>query len=136
MSSASEGAGLLGGLRRLLTTALTVGQTRLQLLGNELQLEKHRALRLLAQTLALVFCLCMAVVLGVALLLTLWWEQRVLVLGLLLGLFLVVAVGLLLAMRSAQRVHEGLFSASLAELQEDLRQLQQAAQHAPQQDTR
>lgn len=129
-------AGPLGALRRLLGTALLTGQTRLQLVGNEILIEKHRALRQLARALVAVFCFCMALVLAVGLVLVLWWEQRVAILAVLLLLFLGVAAWLMQSLRQSRAAEEHPFAASLAELQEDLRQLKAAAQHAPQQEPR
>ncbi len=120
----------------MLSTLLVMGQTRLQLIGNEIQIETHRALKLVAQALLAVFCFCMALLLGVALVLALWWEQRVAVLSILVVLFLVTAGWLVHAIRNARATQEHPFAASLAELQEDLRQLKSSAQHAPPQEPR
>ncbi|MFT3718530.1 phage holin family protein [Pseudorhodoferax sp.] len=129
-------AGPVGALRRVLTTALGMGRTRLELLGNELQIEKHRALQQLVRAVLAVFCICMALVLGVVLVVTVWWEQRVAVLGGLIALFLLVAAGLAQSLRKARSRQEHPFAASLAELQEDLSQLKAATHHAAPQEPR
>lgn len=138
MASAPRGAfagsGPVGAVRRVLATVLAMGQTRLELIGNEIQIEKHRALQQLVQALVAVFCLCMALLLGIGLVLALWWEQRVPLLGGLILLFLITAGALLYAIRHARHAQEHPFAASLAELQEDLRQLKAAATHAPPQE--
>lgn len=126
----------MGALRRVLSTLLGMGQTRLQLIGNEIQIEKHRALKLAAQGLMAVFFLCLALLLAIGLMLAMWWEQRVPILGGLLLLCLACAGGLAHAIRQQRTAHEHPFAASLAELQEDLRQLKSAAQHAPTQEPR
>lgn len=126
----------MGALRRLLATLLGMGQTRLQLIGNEIQIEKHRALKLAAQGLMAVFFVCLALLLAVGLALAVWWEQRVPILAGLVLLCLASAGWLVHAIRSQRAAHEHPFAASLAELQEDLRQLKSAAQHAPQQESR
>jgi len=133
---ASAGGGPVAALRRLLAALLATGQTRLALLANELQIAKHRTLRQLVQALVAVFCLCMALLMGVGLLLVLFWDQRALVLGVLLAAFLAVAAGLLWSLRRAATSEELPFSASLAELQEDLRRLKTASSHGPQQEPR
>ncbi|MGC3984644.1 MAG: phage holin family protein [Pseudorhodoferax sp.] len=133
---AAPGAGPVGALRRMLSTLLALGQTRLQLIGNEIQIEKHRALQMLAQVLLAVFCLCMALLMAVGLVLALWWEQRVAVLSILLALFAAAAFWLLHQVRNRRATQDHPFAASLAELQEDLRQLKETAQHAPQQEPR
>ncbi len=129
-------AGPLGAVRRLLGTLLLTSLTRLQLVGNEILIEKHRALRQLARLLMAVFCFCMALVVAVGLMLVLWWEQRVAILGVLLVLFLGVAVWLMQSLRQSRTADDHPFAASLAELQEDLRQLKAATQDAPQQESR
>lgn len=127
------GGGTLGALRRVLTTLLTIGQTRLQLIGNEFQIEKHRALQQLAQALIAVFCLCVALLLVIGLVLAVWWEQRVPILAGLIVLLVGTATWLLLSIRKDRAAQEHPFAATLAELQEDLRQLKATAQHAPSQ---
>lgn len=117
-------------------TLLAMGQTRLQLIGNEFQVEKFRALQQLAQALLAVFCLCMALLLAIGLVLALWWDNRVAILAGLLCLFLLTAFGLFYALRRARATAQNPFAASLAELQEDMQQLKSAVRHAPQQDTR
>jgi uncharacterized membrane protein YqjE len=134
--NAASGAGPVGAIRRMLSTLLEIGQTRLQLIGNEIQIEKHRALQMLAQALLAVFCGCMALLMAVGLVLALWWEQRVAVLAALLVLFAIAAFWLQHQVRSRRAVQDHPFATSLAELQEDLRQLKEAAQHAPPQEPR
>lgn len=129
----SAGGGTLGALRRALTTLLTIGQTRLQLIGNELQIEKHRALMQLVQALVAAFCLCLALLLIIGLVLAVWWDQRVPILAGLIVLLAGTAAWLLLSIRKARAAQEHPFAATLAELQEDLRQLKTQAQasHGP-----
>lgn len=129
-------AGPLGALRRLLGTLLQTGQTRLQLIGNEILIEKHRALQQVARVVIAAFCLCMALVSAAGLVLVLWWEQRVAVLAVLTVLFLGLTAWLVQSLRRPAQAGDHPFSASIAELQEDLRQLKAATAHAPTQDTR
>jgi len=133
---AAAGAGPIGAVRRMLLTLLDLAQTRLQLIGNEIQIEKHRALQMLAQVLLAVFCACMALLMAVGLVLALWWEQRIAVLSVLLVLFAAAAFWLQHLVRSRRAMQDHPFAASLAELQEDLRQLKETAQHAPPQEPR
>ena len=110
-------------LRGFAASLLGTGHTRLQLLGNEIQTEKLRILRQLGFAAALMFCAGLAVLTAVALLLVLFWEQR---LALLLGLtllFTALAGAFVVALRRASVGAENVFAASLAELGEDLRQL-------------
>ncbi|WP_394790482.1 phage holin family protein [Rhodoferax sp.] len=128
MRSAS-GGGPFAALKSIPITLLTMAQTRLQLLGNELLTEKNLALRQLSLVLAMVACAGLGLLLAVVLALSLLWEQRVLVLSLLSVLFLGAAAGCYAALRRTTRSSEGVFASSLAELQEDLRQLKAAAEH-------
>ena len=68
-------------------TLLAMAQTRLELLGNEVEVEKLRLLRMLLLAQALMFTALVAVLLSVSFL-TLWlWEFRLGVLALCIALF-------------------------------------------------
>ena len=118
--------GPLGALKNIAVTLLSTLQTRLALLRNEAQLEKRLIARQLGLGLALVFCLGVSVLLAVALAVQLWWDHRLLVLGLSTALFVALASYLYVLLRRTLSVKDELFSATLAELQEDLRQLKAA----------
>jgi uncharacterized membrane protein YqjE len=115
-------------------TLLALGHTRLELLGNELEIGGRTALRRLMLAQALLFGAGLAIVLTVIALALLFWEQRLLVVLLAAGLAWTLAVGCYLALRQGTRKAEPLFAASLAELQEDLHQLRAATGHGPQTD--
>jgi uncharacterized membrane protein YqjE len=119
--------GPFSALRGVLDTLLTAGHTRLQLLGNEIQTEKHRALHQLALLGMALICAAVALCLAVVLVLVLWWDERVVVLSGLLVLFLGGAIVAGLAMRKVGQRDTHIFASSLAELQEDLRQLKAAS---------
>ena len=106
-----------------------MGRTRLELLSNEFEAEKLRALRLLLLTQALMFCLGLGVLLVVVLVMLLLWDQRIAVVGVFTALFLGLAIYFYAAIRRVLRRPEPVFAASLAELQEDLRQLKAASGH-------
>lgn len=124
--SATGFSGPLGALKNIAVTLLSTLQTRLALLGNEIQMEKQLIAQQLGLTLALVFCVGVGVLLAVALAVQLWWDYRVAVLGVSTAVFLTLAVYLYAALRRTLTVKDALFSATLAELQEDLRQLKTA----------
>jgi uncharacterized membrane protein YqjE len=69
------------------------------------------------------------VVLAVVLVLSLLWDQRVIVLSCLSVLFVGLAVACYAALRRSTVASDNMFAASLAELQEDLRQLKAEAGH-------
>jgi uncharacterized membrane protein YqjE len=112
-------------------TLLAVGQTRLELLGNELEVGRVTAMRQLVLALSLLFCVALGVVLTIIGLTLLFWEQRLVVVALAGALVWVLALYFYFAMRSQAHRTEPLFAASLAELQEDLRQLKAASRHGP-----
>ena len=124
--SATGFTGPLGALKNIAVTLLSTLQTRLALLGNEVQLEKRLIAQQLGAGLALVFCLGLGVLLAVALAVHVWWDQRLLVLGASTILFLALAAYFYAVLRRTLSVKDELFSATLAELQKDLRQLKAA----------
>lgn len=118
MTSASGSFGAR--LRGALAGVLALLQTRLQLLGVEMQEESRRLLRLLAYAAAAFFFLGFGVIL-LALLLTVyfWDSHRWLALGLFTAVFLGIGfISALMALRGACQ-RSGLFAASLAELARD-----------------
>lgn len=125
----STGGGPFAALKIIPITLLTMAQTRLQLLGNEILTEKHRALRELTLVLAMVACAGLGVLLVVGLVVTLMWDQRIWVLSGLIVLFLGAALVCFAKLRRSTRSFDGIFAGSLAELQEDLRQLKAASDH-------
>lgn len=129
MAHESGGSGPLAALRNIVATVLGTVQVRLALLANEIQTEKHHALQQLALGLALAFCLGLGVVLAVALAVILWWDSRVWVVGVFTALFFGLAAYFYAALRRSNAESTSPFEASLAELQEDLRQLKAATGH-------
>ncbi len=128
-SQVASESGPFGALKNIAATLLGTLQTRLALLGNEVQIEKRLILQQLALGLALVFCMGVSLLLAVGLAVHVWWEQRVWVLAGSTALFLALAVYFYMAIRRTLSSSEDIFAASLAELQEDLRQLKAATGH-------
>lgn len=124
----------MAALKNIAATLMDSVQTRLALLVNEIQVEKRQALQQLWCALALLFCLGLGLLLAVTLAVLLWWDQRILVLGLFSVLFLGLAGYFYAALRRNDAASAPLFAASLAELQEDLRQLKKATGHEPKPD--
>lgn len=121
-----DGPGPLGAVKNVATTVVATLQTRLALLANEIQVEKAQVVQQLTLGLALVFCLGVGVLLAVALMVLVWWEQRLLVLSLFTALFFGLAVHCVLAMRRNAASATPVLAATVAELQKDLRHLQAA----------
>lgn len=120
-------AGLFAALKNVAATLLATGRTRFELLSTELEEEKLRALRLLIMAQAMVFCLGVATLLLVGLLAILFWDNKLLVIGGFAALFFVLGGVSYKALGRAAQRSEAPFAASLAELEEDLRQLKAAA---------
>lgn len=131
MATSPGGDGLFGGLKGLLATVVGSAESRLSLLGLDIELQKRRALRELLLTQAMLFCLGVGLVLLVVVTAVHFWEQRVAVLGGAALLFLGLAAGLCLRWKRLRTEAEPVFDASLAELREDLRQLKASAASAP-----
>lgn len=127
MANSGRGDGLLAGLQNVAVALTAMLGTRLELLGNEVEIEKLRFLRMLLLAQAAMFSVMVGTLLSVALL-TLWlWELRLGVLAVSGGLFLVCAG---LAYRALMRLAarpEPAFAATLGELREDLRRLKAAS---------
>ncbi len=128
-SDADRNTGLFKTLKGIAATLIASGRTRLELLGNEIEEEKLRALRLLLMALAMVFCFGVGILLCVAFLTALFWDSKLLVLGGFATLFILLGALFLQAAHSATQRSEPLFAGSLAELEEDLRQLKAAARN-------
>lgn len=122
--------GLFASLKTVSATVLAIAQTRLELLGNEIETQKLLALRVLLLAQALLFCAGVGVLLLVFLLVVLAGEQRAWVAGGFAVLFVVAAMGFYRALVRVVNTPEPPFAASLAELQEDIRNLKAAAGHA------
>ena len=123
------GGSAWGAARGKATTLLSIAQTRLELLGNELEVGRITITRQLMLAQALLFCVALGVVLTVMGLVILFWEQRLVVVALAAALVWGLALYVYLSLRRSARHAAPLFNASLAELQEDLRLLKEATGH-------
>ena len=115
--------GLFNSLRMLAATLVATGQTRLELLSTEIEEERIRLGSMLLWTLAALFCAALCIVLVTLWMVVVFWDHRLLALGILAFLFL---LGALLAGRIAlgkARAKPRLFAASIRELSKDCEQL-------------
>jgi uncharacterized membrane protein YqjE len=126
-----ENSGLFAALKNIAATLLVSGKTRLELLGNEIEEEKLRAIQLILMAQGMVFCFGVGVMLAIALLVAAFWENRVLLLGASVVFFMVLGWIFHAMFKRATHRPDRVFSASIAELQEDIRQLKEAAGHEP-----
>jgi len=127
-TDSTAGPGLFAALRGAALTLVATARTRIELAGNELATERIRLVRLLVLGIAALFCLGLGLVLLVGLLVALYWENRIALLGAFTAVFLIGGGVLLYAMARANDRHQ-VFAATLAELEEDLHQLRAAAGH-------
>ncbi len=130
MSTQGARQGFFASLQNLSVTLTAMLQTRMELLGNEVEVEKLRIMRMLLLVQALMVTITIATLLVVALI-TLWlWELRLGVLGVFAAVFLVCAALAYRALMQMVQRSDSPFEASLGQLREDLRQLKQASAHA------
>ena len=116
--------GLMGSVKRLLSTLTSIVSTRLELLANELQEERLRLTQMLVIALFALFCFGMGLLLLTLFIVVLFWDDhRLVVLGALCAIFFVLGTVMALLVRSKAQAKSKLFSASLAELSRDREQL-------------
>jgi len=117
-------SGLMGSVRRLLSTLTSIVSTRLELLANEWQEERLRLTQMLFFLLSALFCFSMGILLLTVFIVVLFWDDhRLAVLGSLSILFFVSGAILAIMLRNKAQLQSRLFSASLAELAEDRERL-------------
>lgn len=120
MTTSGARPGLLASAKAALGTALTLLQTRLQLLATELEEERQRLLALLLWGGVAVLALGAGLVfLAIFLTVLLWDSHRLLVLAVFAALFLLGGLLAALLARRLSVASGGIFAASLAELSQD-----------------
>jgi uncharacterized membrane protein YqjE len=126
-----ESGGLFSALRNISSVLLASGKTRLELLGNEIEEEKLRLVELFLMAQGMAFCFGVGILIVIFFFTALFWESRLLVLGAAAALFLVFGGIFYTRFKRAAGRPDRVFAASIAELQEDLRQLKAAVGHEP-----
>jgi uncharacterized membrane protein YqjE len=117
-------SGLMGSVRRLLSTLISIASTRLELLANELHEERLRLTQMLLFALFALFCFGLGILLLTVFIVVLFWdEHRLAVTGALSIGFFALGVVTLIQLRNKARAKSRLFAASLAELANDREQL-------------
>jgi uncharacterized membrane protein YqjE len=112
--------GLLDSAARLARTALGLARTRLEILATEIEEERIRVTQLALLVAGVVFCVQVAVILLVLLVVVLLWDtHRVAALGALTGLFFLAALVGALWARHLLRSRPKLFASTIAELTKD-----------------
>ncbi|MGC2165611.1 MAG: phage holin family protein [Gallionella sp.] len=121
---AEENPGLIGSIRRLASTLVSIVATRLELLGNELQEERLRLSQMLLYFFVAIICFAMAALLLTIFVVALFWDDHRLAVLAGLSVFFILAGSLsTLALRGLAARRSPLFSCSLAELAKDKVQL-------------
>ena len=124
MSNPAKDLGLFASLWSLIGTAAGVAQVRLEILGSEVELEKHRIFYgLILGALALfIFGVGIALLCGFILLLF-WDGYRLAAAGTMAATFVTSGLLLLRSARSKLSAKSGMFSLSIAELARDVEAL-------------
>jgi uncharacterized membrane protein YqjE len=117
--------GLLGSLRGLATTFVALVQTRLEIFASEFDEERARLARTVVLAVVAAFCLGLAVVLLVLLVVVIFWDSnRLLAIGVIAGLFALGALAALVKLRAAVKQRPKFLSATLAELHKDAKEME------------
>lgn len=126
----SRERGLFGSLKQLAASVAGTARTRLELLAIELAEEKLRLTRLLVWALVAVMAAALGSLVLLAFLVTLFWEQRLFILG--GGLFFFLGLAFWGGMQASVliRRQSGVFRSSLAELSRDKEALLDEAEGA------
>ena len=120
--------GLIGSLARLGRTALALLRTRLEILATEIEEERIRFSQLALAVATIAFCIQMAVLLFVVLMVVLLWEShRLLTVGVFSAGFLIAGVGLTLWLRHRLKTRPRMFASTLGELGKDEDRLKQVS---------
>ncbi len=120
----SESGGLLESLKRLSTTLITIVQTRLELLSNEIEEERLRISLILLYSCATLFFFGLFVItLTVSVVLCFWDSHPILVLSSFCVLYFALSLWAITALLQVAKHRPKLFSTSLAELSADLEKL-------------
>lgn len=118
------GKGLFESLSSFAATLVALAHTRLDLLSTDLEEERVHVFSLLVLVLTALFFIGLGVVLATILLVAAFWDtHRLLVLGLLAGLFLAFGLAAAVVALHKARTKPRLFAASLSELYKDRQQL-------------
>lgn len=115
---------LLSSIKNLVATGASVAQTRLELLSVDVQIARTKFISLLVMIVCALFFLFFGLVMLSLLIVIYSWESdRILVLGLLTGSFLMIGLILALLIKQSLSTMPKLFEASIAEFAKDREEL-------------
>jgi uncharacterized membrane protein YqjE len=117
--------GLLESLRKLARTFVELLQTRIEIFASELDEERARLARTVVLAVVGAFCVGLATVLLVLLIVVIFWDtNRLLAIGVIAGLFALGALAALVALRSTVSQRPKFLAATIAELRKDGKELE------------
>ncbi len=120
----AEPRGLIDTIRDMAATLVAMAHTRLDLLSTDLEEDREHWMSLAVTAVFAVFCLGIGVVLAVLLVVVFFWDtHRMLVLGLLAGVFLAAGLAAGRQVKHLASAKPRLFTSSLSELFKDRQQL-------------
>ncbi|MFA6902739.1 MAG: phage holin family protein [Gallionellaceae bacterium] len=116
--------GLIESVKTLASTLLTMGQTRLELLSNDIEEERAWLSSMMVWTLVALFCAALAVVLATLMIVVIFWDSyRLQALGAMVAVFTLASIFAWRVLCNMSSSKPRLFSASLAEFSKDREQL-------------
>jgi uncharacterized membrane protein YqjE len=124
---AGHAEGLLESLRGLAKTFVALVQTRLEIFASEFEEERTRLARIVMLAVVAAFCLGLAIVLLVLLVVVVFWDSnRLLAIGVIAGLFALGALAVLVKLRAVSKHRPKFLSTTLAELHKDAKELERS----------
>ena len=116
----TQATGLLTSVKSIASTLISMAQTRLALLANEIEEDRLHMIRLLFLGLLIMFFFCLGIVLLTLLIIAIFWDtNRLLVIGLVATVYLGIAACLAAYAVFNAKHKPRLFAISLAELAKD-----------------
>jgi uncharacterized membrane protein YqjE len=127
-AGAPRPSGLVGSVARLGRTALALLRTRLEILATEIEEERIHFAQLALAIAAIAFCVQMAILLFVVLMVVLLWDShRLFTVAVFSAGFLVLGIGLALWLRHRLKTRPRMFASTLGELVKDEDRLKQVS---------
>ena len=118
--SEHRATGLFASVRDLLATALTIAQTRLELVSTEIEEELHRVAEILLWTFVVIFFAGITVLMFAFVIVIAWWEEhRLLAASLTAVLFLCITAVALFVVLAKARSRPKLLESTIEEIRRD-----------------
>ena len=121
---ADRQGGLLDSLKSLARNFLALAQTRLEILGTEIEEQRTLLVRETLLGLAALFFVGLGVVFAAIFFLILFWDSRLLVAGIFTLVFLAAGILVVVSLRAARAERPRIFGATVVELGKDRESLQ------------